>query len=197
MGKLPMENFLMISMGLWARRCMFLLKPIGPIPLLTLVLVLLTGCGSISDTPESAAVVHVVGEIFHDSEKDDDAFIPCGAQDRILQYYAFQEKTYQGEKYALHEKFFNKYKAVNTNTSGLLRIRFVVNCKGAAGRFRLLAMNKNYEKVALDTAITSQLLEITKSLQGWKPMMYQNQSFDYYQYLIFKIEKGRLIEIMP
>ena len=81
--------------------------------------------------------------------------------------------------------------------SGLIRIRFIVNCKGETGRFRVLAMNPDYQEKAFDESITSQLLTITKGLNGWKPKEFRGTVYDYYQYLIFKIQDGKIVKILP
>lgn len=147
---------------------------------------------------DSPKIINVVGEIFHDSLVDDSNFKICGAQNRIVQYYAFPEKTYEGEKSALIEHFNIGYQPLQTiNESGLIRIRFVVNCAGQTGRFRLLAMDSEYQKKEFSSNITKRLLALTKSFNGWKAMQANGNYRDYYQYLIFKIEKGRLIELMP
>lgn len=145
----------------------------------------------------SYEIVNVVGEIFSDSISDNKSFKLCKAEDRIIQYYAFQEKTYATEKSDILASFFEQYIPVANDDSGLIRIRFVVNCNGKSGRFRILGMNKNYQKKDFSNDITSQLLRITKNLNGWKPMKANGLPFDYYQYLIFKIENGQLLEIMP
>ena len=143
-------------------------------------------------------IVNIVGEIFPDSISDNKNFNLCGAQDQIVQYYAFPEKTYKGEKSALIEHFQKGYEPVqNSKESGLIRIRFVVNCKGEAGRFRLLSMDSEYQPKEFSKKITAQLLTLTQKLTGWKAMQARGNFRDYYQYLVFKIENGELIEIMP
>ncbi len=146
---------------------------------------------------ESDTIKNVVGEIFHDKETDGD-FEICGIQEHIIQYYAFNEKVFKGEKSALIRYFKKRYRIIpEANQSGLIRIRFIVNCRGEAGRFRLLAMNSDYQKVAYADDITDQLLSLIKNFKGWKPMQAGAKMRDYYQYLIFKIANGELIEIMP
>jgi hypothetical protein len=58
-------------------------------------------------------------------------------------------------------------------------------------------MDNQYKEKQFDPRITNQLLEITKNLSGWKIKEYHGSEIDYYQYLIFKIEKGEIIEILP
>jgi len=77
------------------------------------------------------------------------------------------------------------------------RIRFVVNCNGKSDRFRILTVNYDYEPIEFDKNITSQLLNITKSLICWIPKSVNGKKVDYYQYLIFKIKDGKIDEILP
>ena len=139
-----------------------------------------------------------VGDIEHDPQLDADTFKVC-KEYRALQYFAFGENLpYKGEKHESEKIFFEKYNSDNMpDESGLIRIRFIVNCEGNAGRFRLIAMNENYEEKTFAPSITDQLMKITKSLTGWRAMTDKGSPRDYYAYLIFKIKNGELIEIMP
>lgn len=79
----------------------------------------------------------------------------------------------------------------------MIRIRFIVNCEGKTGRFRVIGMNKNYQEKTFDKAITDQLLEITQHLDGWQLLPNAEEPRDYYQYLLFKMNKGTIVEILP
>lgn len=111
----------------------------------------------------------------------------------------FGAKTYEGEKIAIERLFFDAYqKPEDNNETGLIRIRFVVNCEGRSGYFRMKAMDWQYVEMEFDLNIANQLMEITKALDGWKIMKNKDgKPQDYYQYLIFKLESGELVEIMP
>ena len=58
-------------------------------------------------------------------------------------------------------------------------------------------MNSDFEEWSFDKKLVDELLTLTKTLDGWVVGEYEGQVFDYYQYLTFKIENGKLIEIMP
>ena len=63
-------------------------------------------------------------------------------------------------------------------------------------------MDENYQEKVFDQSITNQLLEITKNLKGWIPKNFTSKtnevfSYDYYQYLIFKMKDGQISEILP
>lgn len=141
----------------------------------------------------------MVGDILLDSLLDDPDFKLCGKDNRLVQYYALDEKTYDGEKWAIQNTFSTHYKVpIMDGETGLVRIRFIVNCNGETGRFRLMGMNPDYSKKAFNKTITDQLLKITKSLTGWKSFNRKSgRSIEYYQYLIFKLKDGQITEILP
>jgi hypothetical protein len=147
---------------------------------------------------DSTAYLRWVGDISFDTEKDDKKFELC-AENNIYQYFNMSDGVqYEGEKYAIEQAFRQNYKpALAKKESGMLRIRFVVNCKGKTDRFRMMGADENYQAKIFDPSIADQLLQITKKLDKWKPKKLKEQSVDYYQYLIFKIENGVLIEILP
>lgn len=105
---------------------------------------------------------------------------------------------YKREKHAIDSQFKRNFIPQNLpGESGLIRIRFVVNCKGKAGRFSLLCMDENYNTRIFNSFITDQLLEITRNLHGWKAKTFNKMNVDYYQYLIFRMQNGNISEIMP
>ncbi len=104
---------------------------------------------------------------------------------------------YEGEKKALEDFFFAQYEAVPVDQSGWIRIRFIVNCKGETGRFRLLEADENYNPMTYDARITQQLMTFTRNVKGWMLQYDDGRAKDYYQYLIFKIKEGQLTDIMP
>jgi hypothetical protein len=139
-----------------------------------------------------------VGDIEFNSEIDNIDFELCNSKD-IYQYFNIGDGlVYEGEKLAIEKEFAEKYKSeIIKNETGLIRINFVVNCKGKTDRFRLISMGENYKEKVFVKSITEQLMSITKNLKGWKGKKYEEREIDYYQYLIFKIENGQLKEILP
>ncbi len=139
-----------------------------------------------------------VGDIKADSLIDSPDFKPCFGDGNIKQYFNIASSLeYEGERPALYREFENGYKPVQSDKSGWIRVRFIVNCKGETGRFRLLSANEDYEEIEFEKAITDQLLAISKSLNGWKLQPDSDNPQDYYQYLTFKMKKGEIIEILP
>lgn len=155
------------------------------------------GCQTVPATAKSK-YLNSVGDIEYDSTLDKRDFYLCNKAD-IFQYHNNElALEYKGEKIALDSVFREKYVTpAGATGSGLIRIRFVVNCKGETDRFRVIAMDEQYRETQFDNRVVQQLLAICKSLDGWIPKKYQGKEIDFYQYLIFKIKEGQLIEIMP
>lgn len=146
---------------------------------------------------ESPNYLRHVGDIAFDKNIDDPDFILCD-ENKIAQYFNYSDGfQYDGEKIALINTFKNNYEEVETEETGMIRIRFVVNCDGQSDRFRLISMSSDYQSMVFDERITAQLMSISKSLTGWKKVFDSTSPIDYYQYLIFKINNGQIIEILP
>lgn len=139
-----------------------------------------------------------IEDIIPDISLDGDTFKICITTQQILQYFNDGNGIqYKGGKPAIDSVFYSTYQQVDSNESGIIRIRFAVNCRGETGQFRLLSSDLNYQPKQFSYEITNQLLRITKSMNGWQPKIWRNMPMDYYQYLIFKIEKGKLTHILP
>ncbi len=139
-----------------------------------------------------------VDDIKNDPEIDDPSFELCYSDFTVKQYFNIGDETsYEGERPAIYRFFEENYAPVETDQSGFIRVRFIVNCKGETGRFRVISSDENFEEMEFDPAIVDQLVSITKSMDGWKILPDPDIPTDYYQYLIFKIEKGKILEILP
>lgn len=170
-----------------------------PLLLFSFLLLLLLSCKSEKQADSENEYLRWVGDIEHNETTDKPAFKTCNGDEQILQYFNLGAgPLYPEEKSALLETFETQYKPVEANgQNGMIRIRFVVNCEGKAGRFRILQADNDYNEIEFDKRITNQLLEITKGIEAWRVMYWREIPADYYFYLIFKINDGQLTEILP
>lgn len=165
----------------------------------TLIFILLTTLYSCGQTREKKAEYPLqVGDIYFDSKIDNRDFILCD-ESRVQQYFSFGKGLqYKGEKAKINEYFKEGLKTKkHKNESGFLTIRFIVNCQGKTGRYRVEAMNNEYNEMKFSADLTNNILNLTKQLDGWIIGEREGKKYDYYQYLTFKIENGELTEIMP
>jgi hypothetical protein len=167
--------------------------------ILLFLLMLVNSCSTDKKTTTKKKYLRWVGDITINEKMDDEAFSLCNGENNVYQYFntgkGFQ---YKGEKKTLVRKFDEEYRLIKgEDQNGMIRIRFIVNCEGKAGRFRVLEADNKYQPKKFDTKIVNQLLTITKGLTGWVPMEYQDKPIDYYLYLTFKMEEGAIKEILP
>ncbi len=138
-----------------------------------------------------------VGDIVFDPSLDDPSFKIC-ADRSVYQYYNFGKGLqYKGEKPAIEEQFKELRINKAAGETGYITIRFIVNCEGKTGRFRVQEMDNNYQSRKFNKSLVARYLGITRQLNGWIPGMDTGYKVDYYQYLTFKIENGALLEILP
>lgn len=142
-----------------------------------------------------------VGDIPFNAVLDDPNFEICN-ENLIKQYYIRRSRDtapgFNGEKRALENEIFNKYSfPKKLNQNGYITVRFIINCHGQSGRFRMEEMDFEFNSKKFDTKLSLQILEIVKKLNKWSPRKRGEKMYDSYQYLTFKIESGQILKILP
>jgi hypothetical protein len=165
----------------------------------TLIFILTATLYSCGQTQEKKADYPLqVGDIDFNSKIDNPNFKLCD-ETRVLQYYNFGKGLqYKGEKITITEYFKNGLKTKEKiGETGVLTIRFIVNCNGQTGRFRIQGMDNDYNEKKFGDNLANQVLTMTSKLDGWIAGELEGKKYDYYQYLAIRFENGKLIEIMP
>ena len=129
---------------------------------------------------------------------DSKAFSAC-IEDHILgSYFARKPTAYNPGKDSLRSFFFQNFDSQGfNNESGYITVRFIVNCKGQAGRYILDQVGLDYQEKRFPSDLTDTLLVLTQQLQDWRPMQSWDNVYDSYHHLTFKINNGELEEILP
>jgi len=167
--------------------------------LIAIYFLILSSCQSEKKIEGKQEYLRWVGDIEQNDQIDKLEFKVCNGEDKIFQYFNLGEgPVYSGEKSSILNVFKSRYKPlIDKEQNGLIRIRFVVNCEGKAGRFRVLQSDYNYQEIQFDEKIITQLADITKGIKKWKVLYRSQVPVDYYMYLIFKVTNGQLTEILP
>jgi len=125
-----------------------------------------------------------------------DGFEVCNEQ-FICQYYNPERATYSDGKNGLRKFVLSNYKNDNYTDSGYLNIRFVINCKGEAGRYIIHENNLDLEPQVFNQDLVTQLFKITTQLKEWNPNFVHDEYRDSYMYISYRIENGEITEIIP
>ena len=140
----------------------------------------------VEDKPKNE-YLRQVGDIPFDSELDDPKFKPCNEELATVHYAFDNPNGYEGEKPAIVEAFRSISSKKDPEATGYITIRFMVNCNGETGRFRVEQLDNDYKPKKFNESFVADILSTTKSLDGWIPATYKDRKFDYYKYLTFKI----------
>lgn len=164
-----------------------------------LVYLILLSCSETkSESKTETKYFSDLGEIPFDEKLDDFNFKVCHEDITFPFNFGGVGLIYEGEKKELVKTFLDNYQSSELKgQNGFITIRFIINCEGKTGRFRVVEMDFNLKPKTFDKTISSQILNITKSLNGWVPYEYKGKAYDYQQYLTFKLEDGQLIDILP
>ena len=135
-----------------------------------------------------------VGDIIFNKSIDDSSFRLCDPA-RVFQYYN-TDAYFLDHKDSFSRYFLNSYTPVE-GQEGYITVKFIINCEGSTGRFRLSEMDGNYQPCHFDQRISGQLLSLVKALKNWAPARYNGKYFDSYQYITFHLQKGKIVSISP
>ncbi len=133
------------------------------------------------------------GKIEFNKDIDDPEFVVCD-EDRILQYYSVKT-SYPGGKREIKKQFSKLISNLTFKDSGLITFRFVVNCNGDVGRFRVKMVNFQLKKNHFEDQKIKQIQKEIQKLKKWNPGKWRSESFDSYYVLNFKIENSKITDI--
>ncbi|AYN67317.1 hypothetical protein D1013_08030 [Euzebyella marina] len=153
---------------------------------------------SCSEDKKQEPYFNDLGEIPFDGQLDDKNFKVCHEDLTIPFNYGGFGLIYEGEKKKLVETIKEKFNYPQTKgQTGFITIRFIINCEGKTGRFRVIEMDLNLKVKKFDNNISNEILNITKGLDGWKSLERWEKAWDVQQYLTFKFEDGVITDILP
>jgi hypothetical protein len=125
----------------------------------------------------------------------DEGFTAC--ENYVYEYYnSFPHGGYKYGKKAFKDFVMGKFKYEGMD-SGFLTFRFVVNCRGVAGRYQIVENDLNYKPTKLNESLVSKLFLITQEAKEWRSIKIDDQLKDYYFYITYKLKDGKVIEILP
>ena len=147
--------------------------------------------------PKEINSIDKVGAIIYDSALDNPNYYLCDEKN-IMEYYQVNPKFKEGHnsvKFYFEEEI--KRLKFSEKISGLLTIRFVINCRGEIGRVRSFAIDANYKSIVLNKIKVNVISDHIKQMPNWKPGNYKGKEYDAYKMISFKIINGVITDIIP
>ena len=163
---------------------------------LIFTIIISAGCKSdLQYSSSKKSYPNVIGDITFDPNIDGE-FKRCDSYTN--QYYSNGGIGYKGEMSMIKKQIEDNYTVSNQEgQSGFVTIRFVVNCHGISGMYRVHQTDLLLTEFKFSSEIVDQLLNAMKNLKGWERAEFNGNFYDYYQYLTFKLINGKIVEIAP
>jgi len=146
--------------------------------------------------PKNEPFTHSSHYINPDEALLNEGFKICN-EDYILQYYNTQDLPYPNGKNNFRNYIISSFENRNYSDSGYLNIRFIINCEGKAGRFVIHENDLDLNPKPFNPDLKNQLFKLTSEAKGWKPTVIREKNRDAYMYVSFRIEHGKITEIIP
>jgi len=101
---------------------------------------------------------------------------------------------YKGGNKALKKELVENYKLQSQykTYNGYFIIRFVVNCKDEAGRYRMEVLDENFNLANAPKELQKHILNLFKTLKNWQHPFYENKHYDGYKFITIKITNGQI-----
>ncbi|MEM9991212.1 MAG: hypothetical protein AAF738_05570 [Bacteroidota bacterium] len=133
-----------------------------------------------------------IGWIPFDSKQDAFDFELCD-EERARQGQIYHPRYQEGKRdlraYLLQEAQDLHFQL---GESGHITLRFLVNCKGQSGRFRVEQLGSDYKTKIFDGAIVDVLLQGVQQIENWELPPEQ----DGFAVITCKIKDGQLVDVI-
>jgi len=140
---------------------------------------------------------HYIGYINQEKVLLNDGYL-CNKDEIYFTFKGAGSDGYKGTKKRFRDTILSKYKHQLYKDSGYISFRFLVNCRGEAGWFEISEMNLDLGEKNLDNKMVQELLDLTSKKGNWNVFGFnEKEGADYYMYLIYRIENGKITEILP
>lgn len=106
-------------------------------------------------------------------------------------------KAYKGSKKKFRDTLNKEFNTNSYTDFGYLNFRFLVNCQGNSGWFEIIEMDLNLKEKPLTPKLVDELLEFTSNSKRWNIISYNDKPQNYYMYVSYRIENGKVTEIIP
>ncbi len=138
-------------------------------------------------------VTNRVGDISFNKETDNSTFKVCDEK-KVYQYY-ISNTNYQNGKRALKKEIWDSIKNITFKKPGYITFRFIINCNGEVGRFRVKTIDSELKTNYVDSLKIRKLQKSIKNLKNWNAGLWNGKAVDSYFVLTFKVKKGKIIDI--
>ncbi|MEQ8908830.1 MAG: hypothetical protein RIC95_06540 [Vicingaceae bacterium] len=118
---------------------------------------------------------------------------------KTFPYYVASD-YYQVNFLDLKNHFISNTKSsdLNTKKDFIIRIRFLMNCNGEIGQFKVKSYDFDYREIDLSPTISKHFTDLLANYQKWTPPLLANgEAANIHAFYSFRIKQGEIIEVLP
>lgn len=175
------------------------ISKIGVLILVGLVACMILGFGSILPNYQNTFNRKHEGHIGFLNPKNPDiseGFKRCSDKLPAGFYHSSAPYIFKGGKPSFRKYVQTNFSKNSFTDNGYLNFRFLINCNGEIGDVETNQLNTNLELTELDADLVDELSKLTLREDNWNSLE-TREVRDLYMYIIYKIENGQIVEILP
>ncbi|WP_281541996.1 hypothetical protein [Maribacter aestuarii] len=123
-------------------------------------------------------------------------FKRCSDKLPIGFYHSSASNIYKGGKPTFRKLIESSFSKEKYNDSGFLNFRFLIDCNGNIGDIETNELDVDLNPTKLDSNLVQELYKLSFIKENWN-LVEAKEPRDMYMYLIYKIEDGKVVEIIP
>ena len=110
-------------------------------------------------------------------------------------YSSTAPRIYKGSKYQSKKHISENYTSKAFDDNGYLVLRFYINHKGKVFLHDIIELNRAFEAIDLNDSMVNQLTTLSFRKENWNP--FGDNKNNYYMHLTYRVENGKITEIIP
>ncbi len=140
--------------------------------------------------------INHIGYLNPENPDVSDNFKRCSDKLPVGFYHSTAPYIYKGGKPSFRRFIQNNFTGQDFTDSGYLNFRFLIDCNGQIGDFEINQLDTNFEIGVMNKDLVSKLSKLTLRNENWNSLE-TKEVRDLYMYIIYKIENGKVVEILP
>lgn len=125
---------------------------------------------------------------YHSTFKRCNSSLPIGS-------YSSARNIFAGDKASFVHQIKSEFNTNDFGDNGILNLRFIISCKGDVGDVETNELDFDFNKKNLSKGLVDRLKKLSFKKENWN--YEQKENTDYYMYLIYRIENGKVVEVLP
>ena len=110
-------------------------------------------------------------------------------------YHSSAPTIYKGSKYQFRQNLLAAYNADKYKDNGYFNLRFYISNVGKVWLYEVKEMDFDFNPTQFTLGLKEELIALSLKKDNWDP--FSEEDLNYYMHLTYRIENGKITEIIP